>query len=245
MIRKTRNSPSSNKNRPSVSIIGAGRLGSALAIALETAGYSIDAVVSRSLVNARRTSKSLGARPLPLNENQLTRLPGSDVIIISTPDDAIPVVAGRLANLDFNESKRRVYLHTSGALSSTALNPLSDRGQSIGSLHPLIAVTESKAGARALHGAFWCVEGDTFAIRAARRIVKNLDGQSFSIEADKKPLYHAAAVMVSGHIVALFDIAIGMLVKSGIPAKRAREILLPLIQSNARNLARVDPPRAL
>src|SRR6266480_164187 len=107
MTRKPKKSPSSKKRRPSVSIIGAGRLGSALAIALETAGYSIDAVVARSLVNARRTSKSLGGRTLPLNEDQLSRLPRSDVIIISTPDDVIPVVARRLADLYFNESKRR------------------------------------------------------------------------------------------------------------------------------------------
>jgi predicted short-subunit dehydrogenase-like oxidoreductase (DUF2520 family) len=237
--------PSSNSNRPSVSIIGSGRLGSALAVALEAVDYQIDAVIARRLAKARRTAKLLGGETLPLDENQLSRLPASDINIISTPDDQIPVVAKRLADLDFTRGKRHVYLHTSGALSSAVLSPLSARGAFVGSLHPLIAVTEPRTGARALRGAFWCVEGDLAAVKAARRIVKNLDGHSFSIKADKKPLYHAAAVMVSGHKVALFYIAIGMLVKSGVPRKLAREILLPLIQSNARNLAAVDPARAL
>ncbi|HZE68593.1 MAG TPA: Rossmann-like and DUF2520 domain-containing protein [Pyrinomonadaceae bacterium] len=245
MPSKTRNSPSSNRNRPSVSIIGAGRLGSALAVALENADYQIDAVIARRLAKARQTSKLLDGETLPLDENQLSRLPASDINIISTPDDQIPVVAKRLADLGFTKGKRQVFLHTSGALSSAVLSPLSATGASVGSLHPLIAVTEPKTGARALRQAFWCIEGDRAAVKAARRIVKNLDGHSFSIEPDKKPLYHAAAVMVSGHMVALFDIAIGMLVKSGLSRKIAREILLPLIQSNARNLAGVDTARAL
>jgi predicted short-subunit dehydrogenase-like oxidoreductase (DUF2520 family) len=76
-------------------------------------------------------------------------------------------------------------------------------------------------------------------------IVSDLGGESFSIKADKKPLYHAAALMASGHVVALFDIAIEMLVNSGLTAERARELLLPLVESNTRNLTNLDPARAL
>ena len=96
-----------------------------------------------------------------------------------------------------------------------------------------------------MRAAFWCLEGDPPAIRAAREIVKSLGGQSFSIKPNKKALYHAAAVMVSGHTVALFDLAIAMLIKSGLSRRRAREILLPLIESNIRNLSKLDVGRAL
>ena len=238
--------PQSNKASPiSVSIIGAGRLGSALALALETAGYRVEAVVAQRLDKARRTSKMLGGTPLFLSARQLNRLPDSEVTIISTPDDQIAKVAEDLAELNRHSPNRRVYLHTSGALSSQALAPLSKKAAAVGSLHPLIAVTQMQKGSQSLRGAFWCVEGDTTAAKVARRIVEDLDGQSFSIKAHNKPLYHAAAVMVSGHVVALFDLALGMLIKSGLSGKRAREILLPLIQSNARNLVEREPAQAL
>ncbi|HLE62277.1 MAG TPA: DUF2520 domain-containing protein, partial [Pyrinomonadaceae bacterium] len=107
------------------------------------------------------------------------------------------------------------------------------------------AVTSPANGVQSLNDAFWCVEGKRAATKVARIIVSDLGGQSFSIKADKKPLYHAAALMVSGHVVALFDIAIEMLVNSGLTAERARELLLPLVESNTRNLATLDPARAL
>src|SRR5215813_1455920 len=192
---------SSLKSTPSISIIGAGRLGSALALSLASAGYRIEAVASRRLSNAVRASKKLDPRPLSLAAEQFSRLPESEIIIVSTPDDHIPVVAANLAKASDNR-KSQVYLHTSGALSSAALKALADQGHYVGSLHPLIAVSDRKADARSLRGAFWCVEGDPPATRAAREIVKRLGGHSFSIKSNKKPLYHAAAVMVAGHTVA-------------------------------------------
>lgn len=233
------------KATPSVSIIGAGRLGSALALALDSAGYRIDAVAARRLANAVQASRKLVPRPLPLAAEQLGRLPSSEIIIISTPDDQIPVVAANLARATRANGKSQVYLHTSGALSSSALKALVDKGHHVGSLHPLIAVSDRKAGAKSLRAAYWCVEGDPAGTRAAREIVKRLGGHSFSIKSNKKPLYHAAAVMVAGHTVALFDVAVAMLIKSGVSRKRAREILLPLIKSNVRNLAKHGPERAL
>lgn len=231
--------------RPSVSVVGAGRLGTALALALETAGYRIEALVAKHLAKAVHAAKTLDRQPLALTAAQLSRLPASDIIIIATPDDQIPTVAANLGKPNRLTGNRQVYLHTSGALSSKALESLSVKGKAVGSLHPLIAVAETKAGAESLRGAFWCVEGDRLAVEAARRIVRDLDGEGFSIRADKKALYHAAAVMVSGHVAALFDLAIGMLIKSGLTRKRAREVLLPLIESNVRNLAVAEPEQAL
>jgi predicted short-subunit dehydrogenase-like oxidoreductase (DUF2520 family) len=155
------------------------------------------------------------------------------------------MVARKLARLPGDKERHRIFLHTSGALSSAVLAPLADRGFAVGSLHPLSAVSDPQKGTQPLQGAFWSVEGDRRAGNAARRIVADLGGESFSIAADKKPLYHAAAVMVSGHTVALFDMAIEMLERSGLSAQRARQVLLPLVESNARNLATVDVVKAL
>jgi predicted short-subunit dehydrogenase-like oxidoreductase (DUF2520 family) len=79
----------------------------------------------------------------------------------------------------------------------------------------------------------------------ARTIVDDLKGQSFSVSAKRKPLYHAAAVMASGNMVALFDVALEMLAHCGLTPKAARRVLLPLVESTVRNLLVSAPAHAL
>jgi predicted short-subunit dehydrogenase-like oxidoreductase (DUF2520 family) len=127
-------------------------------------------------------------------------------------------------------------------LSSEILAPLRARGWSTGSLHPLISVTDPHTP---LDGAFWCVEGEPRAARLAKAIVRDLGGTSFSINAAEKPLYHAAAVMTAGHVTALFDVALEMLVACGLTRKTARQILQPLLASTVHNLETKEPAQAL
>ena len=126
-----------------------------------------------------------------------------------------------------------------------ALAPLRARGYAVGSLHPLVAVSHAEGGAEALGGAFYCVEGDAGAVRAARRAVRALGGESFAVRPGKKALYHAAAVMASGHTVALFDLASSLLAGCGLTDRRARAVLLPLLRSTLENLSARPPARAL
>jgi predicted short-subunit dehydrogenase-like oxidoreductase (DUF2520 family) len=161
----------------------------------------------------------------------------------ATPDDALRETAASLASLP--EARARVALHASGALSSEVLAPLRARGYSVGSMHPLAAVSDPRAGAESLRRAFYCVEGDARAVRAARRVVRDLGGRSFTIRPEDKALYHAAAVMTAGHVVALFDTALDTLRRCGLDAGRAREVLLPLLRSAVENLSTQTPERAL
>ncbi|HWS53809.1 MAG TPA: DUF2520 domain-containing protein, partial [Pyrinomonadaceae bacterium] len=187
-----------------------------------------------------------GVRAAALSAARLAELPPADLIFITTPDDAIAATAGRLADLYVaSEARGRVVLHTSGALSSGVLAPLAARGFAVGSMHPLAAVSEARAGAESLRRAFYCVEGDARASRAARRVVRDLGGRSFSISARDKALYHAAAVMTAGHAVALFDTAARLLAACGLTEARARAVLLPLFASTLGNLSGQTPARAL
>jgi predicted short-subunit dehydrogenase-like oxidoreductase (DUF2520 family) len=129
-------------------------------------------------------------------------------------------------------------LHASGALGSDALAPLGAHAFSLGSLHPLVSITDASSGAEHLRGAFYCLEGEARARAAAKEIVRALAGHSFSIAARDKPLYHAAAVMSAGHMVALFSLATEMLVRCGLSPRRASSVLLPLAASTLENLAR-------
>jgi predicted short-subunit dehydrogenase-like oxidoreductase (DUF2520 family) len=226
------------KQKTTLSIIGAGRLGSALALALSARGYSIESVVARRAQNARNAAGLLDGKPQVLAAKQLPLLRPADVFLITVPDDQIAGVAAQLTGLEFDATA----LHTSGALSADVLAPLRERGWHTGSIHPLISVSDTDT---TFAGAFWSVEGDAAALRMGKAIVRELGGQSFSIRSEDKPLYHAAAVMVSGNVVALFDVALEMLMQCGIDRKTARAILLPLIASTVRSLQAKDPAQAL
>ena len=232
-------SPSSR----SAVVVGAGRLGTALARALDGCGYEVRALVSRTPAHARRAAKRAGFETLALGVEELERLPAAGLLFITTPDDVIGEITGRLASLP--ALKTRVVLHASGALSSEVLAPLRARGFGVGSMHPLAAVSDTAAGAESLRRAFYCVEGDASATRAARRVVRDLGGETFNVSPGDKALYHAAAVLAAGHVVALFDVALDTLKRCGLSNSRARKILLPLLGSVADNLAQHTPARAL
>jgi predicted short-subunit dehydrogenase-like oxidoreductase (DUF2520 family) len=247
--------------RPSVSIIGAGRAGIAIGLALKAAAYRIEAVVTKHPATARRAARLIDPQTQAATEAQLAKpnqrqrslLTRASIFIISTPDDAIESVAKRLAAIfkdraigpHHGASTRRVALHTSGALSSKSLNPLRQAGFAVGSLHPLLSISDPQTGASLLKRAFFSVEGDPPAVRQARSIVRDLGGQVFSLPADAKPLYHAAASIASPHLIALFDIALDVLSSAGVSRRRAQKILIPLVESTLDNLKRQSPARAL
>jgi len=241
--------PSSfNQRKPTISIIGAGRLGTALAIALTRRGYRVEAIMARRLAHARRVAATLAADARALSATQLDSLPPSNLLLITTPDDQIALAAARLAASHEKrgiEAEGRAVLHCSGALSSDVLSPLGSVGFRTGSMHPLISISDPLQGAERLRGAFYAIEGGPAAVRVAQAIVRDLEGESFSIKSRDKALYHAAAVMASGHMVALFDIAMEMLKNCGLSQKRAQSVLLPLMKSMLANLSVLDAAHAL
>jgi predicted short-subunit dehydrogenase-like oxidoreductase (DUF2520 family) len=233
------------KNKQSISVVGAGRLGGALAIALARKNYRIASVAARRIETAERVAHQISPpQPEILTAENLAELPSSDIVFITTPDPEIEPTAARLAaNRNFNSET--IFLHTSGSLSSAVLSRLKNVGANTGSLHPLVSVSDSRAGAERFAGAFFCVEGDAKAVAAAKRIVADFRGESFEINTEFKTLYHAAALMTAGHLVALFDVATETLSRCGIEESEARRILLPLARSAVENLGRQTPAAAL
>lgn len=179
-----------------------------------------------------------------MTANQLRELPEADLIIIATPDDAIEETAGKLARFS-QAQKNRTVLHTSGALSSAVLAPLAKAEFQTGSMHPLVSISEPASGAEALRGAFYCLEGTTKATHMGRQIVRDLGGTCFSIEPKNKALYHAAAVMASPHVTALFSLATEMLAACGLSRRAAQKVLVPLLESTINNLKISNAQQAL
>jgi predicted short-subunit dehydrogenase-like oxidoreductase (DUF2520 family) len=226
----------------SVSIIGVGRIGGALAIALSRRDFVIDRLVHRDDSTVNRILPLLPSTVRAEKPTADLVTIESDIVLIATPDPDIEPVAKAL-------SKRlkpgRVVLHTSGSLSSAVLSSLSAAGHFTGSIHPLISISDPVAGADTFERAFFCIEGHDRAIASARLIAESLGGKTFSIDSDRKPLYHAAAVTACGHVTALIDIAIEMLSKCGVEKAAAHEILQPLIDSTSENLRSLSPAQAL
>src|SRR6266481_9051004 len=108
--------------RPSIAIVGAGSLGSALAVSLRAAGYPLKEIVSRagktSRHRARALARRVGARATVIGEKEIS----AGVVWLCVPDRDIRRCAESLAGMKGWDSK--VALHSSGALESGELRAL-------------------------------------------------------------------------------------------------------------------------
>lgn len=216
----------------SVTIIGVGRLGGALAIALSRAGYSVENLIFRSRPGPTAIANSISPSPHLISFDDLQYLT-SDVIFITSAD---PEIAGISTQIAEKLNAQSLVFHASGSLSSEVLSDIAKAGCGTGSMHPLVSVSESIRGSERFAGVFFCIEGRDDAVTLAKEMVSHLGGEAFSIETRHKSLYHASAVTASGHLVALIDIATEMLAKCGIEPGDAKRILMPLVKSTVENL---------
>ncbi len=221
--------------RPTIAVVGAGNLGSALAVALHRAGYGIDSVIVRdarpSLKRGQLLAKKVGSRAEPLEKATIS----ADIVWLCVPDAAIGGVARLLAKS--GDWKGRIVLHSSGALTSEELSSLQRRGAAVASLHPLMTfVKGSKPSLARIPSA---IEGDPRAVRMARRIVSDLGGQAFAIRKQDKVAYHAWGTFASPLLTALLATAERVAAGAGVPPKSARKRMLPIVAQTIVNYAAV------
>ena len=225
-----------------ISIIGAGRVGQTIGRLAREGGYEVIDVVCRSRRSAIAAVRFIGAG----NPNTAARvhLSAADLILIATPDDKISE-AVELVMKNTSSIGRAVALHTSGAIASDVLAPLTARGLATGSCHPL-QTFESPPRAHALAGrSYFCIEGEPRAVRAARRLVRAVGARYFEIPTEMKSLYHAAAVMASGGVVALLSISLELLERCGLSGVESKRVLMPLVEGTVANVRDVGAARAL
>ncbi len=224
-----------------ISIIGVGKLGGALAIALSRKDFEVENLFARNSQNANKIAELIESKPRIRPSEEFEEI-SSDVILITTQDFEIKNVAEKLKNSLHNQP---IVFHTSGSLSSEILRDLKNIGCRVGSIHPLVSISDARLGAERFADAYFCVEGDEEATEIGEQIVEQLGGKSFSVTAEYKTLYHASATAACGHLVALVDVAIEMLTECGIGEAHAQKILLPLIKSTVENLETQSTAQAL
>ena len=225
----------------SVSIIGVGRVGGAIALSLPKDKYSIEKLVVHGHSNV---DSLIAGLPKPPDVTTLDALGdvSSDVIFITTQDSHIVAAAGALAKKVMSSP---IVFHTSGSYSSSILDELKKAGSRTGSVHPLVSISKPELGPDRFRNAFFCVEGDPAAVEMGKQIVADLGGRPFSIDTKFKTLYHASAVTACGHLVALFDAAVEMMTKCGLSADESKNILMPLVTSTVQNLNEQSTAAAL
>src|SRR2546425_901685 len=138
----------------------------------------------------------------------------------------------------------RIVAHTSGAVSSAALEPLRRRGALVASLHPLASIAAPRPDAD-FRGTPFAIEGDARAVRVLRRLVLAMGGLPVPIPREAKGLYHLIACILSNDLVAFlasgFEAARGL----GLGTRQASRLYLPLIRGTVENVARLGPVKAL
>jgi predicted short-subunit dehydrogenase-like oxidoreductase (DUF2520 family) len=217
--------------RIAVSIVGPGNLGSALAVNLSRAGYRIEFLVVRSRKRIPSATKNLARRVkatiVAVGETPLD----SNLVWITVPDDAIANVAAQLASAQM--WKGTTVFHSSGALTSDALSPLREKGATVASVHP--GMTFVRQSVPHLKGVPFGLEGDSAAVRLARKVVRELGGTAHLIKADNKVLYHAFGAFASPLLIALMTALEQVGKAAGIKPLDLKTMAGPLLRQTLNN----------
>jgi len=224
----------SGSQRPTITIVGPGNLGGALALTLSQVGYTVSAIVVRQRSTHIRQAKALARRMgggLVLFGKQALV---SDLVWITVPDDAIALVARALALS--GAWKGRIVFHSSGALSSDELAPLRAQGARVASVHPMMTFVRGEVPLMA--GVAFAIEGDPAAVRVAKSIVEDLGGNPFLIKKQNKTLYHAFGSFASPLLIALLASMEQVGIAAGIQKRDLKTVIAPLLEQTLRNYLR-------
>jgi len=223
---------------PAVGVIGPGRAGTGLALALVRAGWTV--------YLHGRGAKAVPA-PLALTVGADTPPPWmarAGVVVLAVRDDAIRPLAESLARAGAVRPEQ-VVLHLSGALGQEALGPLVPSQAALGSLHPLQTIVDPERAPERLRGAWAAVEGMPRAIAAGERIATAVGLRPFRVESRAKAIYHAGAVFASNYFVVVEAVAQRLLRHAGLSDADAWAALLPLVEGTFANLSRQQPAEVL
>lgn len=238
--------------KPTVAIVGAGRLATFLAVALHEAGFTITEIVARDSARTRRRALALAAKVGAQAVTTHSAALDATLLWLCVPDGEIRSAASALGvHLSARatthkkgsvQEKVRVAFHSSGAQLSRELEPLRQAGVSIASVHPLMTFV---AGAHpSLTGVPFALEGDDAAKRVARQIVRKLGGESFSLPASRKAAYHAWATMTSPLLLAFLATLEEAARVAGLTRQDARRKSLPILRQTLANYSHLGPAQS-
>jgi predicted short-subunit dehydrogenase-like oxidoreductase (DUF2520 family) len=225
-----------------ITIIGTGRLGTALGCALSMTGYPIAALSDPDPASAEETRNLIGQGLILKDIARASEM--ADVIFITAPDEAINGCAHQMASSGAGW-KKKIVLHCSGLLPARILLPLRQKGAETASCHPIQTFAEKKPAAGTFSGIYFGIEGSRLALDWARDMASRLGSKTVILKEGDKPLYHTACSTASNLMVALLEAAVSIAEKTGLDRQTALEMLFPLIKKTLHNVKKIGIEKAL
>ena len=221
-----------------VGFIGAGTVGTALAVRLSSKGYQVVAVSSRSQVSAENLAQSIeNCRVFDNNQDVADT---AELVFITTPDDAIAQVTSRL-----KWHAGQSVVHCSGADSTEILEPANKLGAHVGVFHPLQTFASAKQAMENIPGSTFALEAEEPLLDILKNMATTLDGHWIELKGSDKVVYHTAAVMACNYVVTLVKLATDLWQTFSVPPQQATQALLPLLRGTISNIETIGIPRCL
>ena len=222
--------------KPSVAIVGTGRLASALAKQLVRCGYQIKEILAhRDVERGRRLARQVKARASTFARARFD----ADLVWLCVPDAAIAECAARVANANW---RGRAAFHSSGVQTSDALRVLAGQGAALASVHPLM--TFVKDASPDLTGVAFALEGNPRALKLAATIVRDLGGGVVRVRRGDKEAYHAFATMICPLLISLMAAAEAAAEQAHFSRRQARRLAMPIIAQTLINYRSLGPARS-
>ncbi len=206
-----------------VFILGAGKVGRALAKALTKAGDTVTIRPARKGVPRTQID--------------------ADVVILALRDSQLGPVAADLAASGVLP-RRAVVVHNAGSLPAEVLAPLRGACAGIAQMHPMLSFASLKFFPTLTRGHVH-VKGDAAAETKVKRLARKLGMTPRTFPKLDTVGYHAAAGLVANGAAALAAIGAELLILSGVPKADAPKMLGPLLRSVAENVEALGFPDAL
>ncbi|RPI03031.1 MAG: DUF2520 domain-containing protein [Ignavibacteriae bacterium] len=232
------------ENSTAISIIGAGKVGSTLALLLHRAGYRIVSVISRRKSSAKKLARLVGCRNYSDSISDIA--PAAGIIQIAAPDDELSTIAEELAGCPSLDFSAVAAFHTSGSLTSDELLPLKRKEATTFSLHPIQTFSKSSTLSRQaamMKNGFYGFEGPSAGLKIARRLVRALNGSLVRIPKEEKILYHIACVFASNYLTSLLGTVEDLAVRVGGDLRLSH--FKPLVRTSMENAFLQSPAMAL
>lgn len=224
-----------------LSILGAGRVATTMAVMLHRKGFRILSVVSRSEESARKLARRVHCRclsTLPSDIDERTQ-----ILLFAVPEDVLPQLAEAVAE---SHVLPHYAFHVSGTETSDVLVALQRKGTQTFSLHPIQtfpSFLSLQQQIKRMKGVTYGFEGDIKALPFARRLVRFLNGKILLIPKEEKILYHTACVFASNYVVTLIDVVEKLL--ADVSNKASLAHIQPLIEASIANAIAEGPAKAL
>lgn len=226
------------KTLEKIGFIGAGKVGTALAVLLNRHGYTVVSVYDQNTSAADALAQQVkGCKPAA---NAQKTADAADLVFVTTSDSAILTIANGV-----NWHAGQGVVHCSGADSTAILEPARKAGALVAAFHPLQTFAGAKEAMENIPGSTFSIEAEEPLLDILKKMAEELGGNWIILKASDKAAYHAAAVFASNYLVTLVKMSTDLWQTFSIPADQATKALLPLLKGTIHNIETIGLPDCL